>query len=129
MLNETVWRMRTNNVKRVYYYNGIPAMVKQQYLKICINTCADPGIFIRGGGSGEGGPGPSAIKKSLTRFFLYFVCFLVFNLFYRSPMVYFKKNVQGSRGVQHLSRGWDVPTFFPKGGPILQWESAVSFLP
>ena len=37
-------------------------------------TCADPGIFVRGGG---GGPGQSGKKSSdnVTFFFLFFFCF------------------------------------------------------
>ena len=67
--------------------------------KICINkpTCADPGIFV-GGGGGSKFIFNKKNKNSLTTFFF---SFLVFNLFYRSPKVYFlKKNVifQGSRG-------------------------------
>ena len=46
--------------------------------------------------------------------------FLVLNLFYRRPMVYFKENkyiiFQGSRGVQHFFRGVGHPTFFQGGG-------------
>ena len=50
--------------------------------------CADPGIFIRGGG-GEG-PGQSD-KKALT------TIFLVLSLFYRSQMVNFKEIYRFSR--------------------------------
>ena len=72
-------------------------------------------VFLSGGWGMGGGGSICHKKKSLTRFFLYFVYFLVLNLFYRSPMVYLKKKFQGPRGVQHFSRGWDVPTFFQRG--------------
>ena len=84
-------------------------MVKQQYLKICINTCADPGIFTRGGGSGEGGPGQSAIKKSLTRFF---VCFI------STEVQWFisKKNCSRFQRGPTFFQGVGCPNFFPEGG-------------
>ena len=87
------------------------------------NTCANPGIFVRGG------PGQSA-KKALTFFFVLFFLvsslwrfFLVLSLFYRSQTVNFKENChfQGSGGGPTFSRGG--PTFsrgpsFSRGGPI-----------
>ena len=49
--------------------------------------CADPGIFIRGGGEGPG----QSDKKALT------MIFLVLSLFYRSQMVNFKEIYRFSR--------------------------------
>ena len=71
-------------------------------------TCADPGIFARGGW----GPGQSD-KKALTRFFLFF---LVLRLFYWWLIL--KKTIifQGSRGGPTFSRGG--PTF-PGGVQLL----------
>ena len=59
-------------------------------------TCADPGIFVRGG------PGQSDKKSSDNVFF-----FLVLSLFYRSQMVNFKENYHFSRfqGGSTFSRG------------------------
>ena len=65
--------------------------------------CADPGIFIRGGGEG---PGPSD-KKALT------TIFLVLSLFYRSQMVNSKEIYRFSR-LQFFPGG---PTF-SRGCPI-----------
>ena len=53
-------------------------------------TCANPGIFVRGGG----GPGQSDKKSSDNVFFFFFS---VLSLFYRSQMVNFKENYQFSR--------------------------------
>ena len=64
-------------------------------------TCADPGIFVRGGG---GGPGQSDKNKLWQRFF-----FLVLSLFYRSQMVNFKE-------IYHFSRCQRGPTFTRGGG-------------
>ena len=74
------------------------------------DTCADPGIFIRGG------PGQSDKKKSSdVFFFFFFFFFLVLSLFHRSKKVKWsisKKSIifEGSRGVQHFPGGG--------GGPI-----------
>ena len=48
-------------------------------------TCADPGILVRGGGGGGGGAGQSDKKKALATFFF----LLILSLFYRSQMVNF----------------------------------------
>ena len=77
-------------------------------------SCADPGIFVRGG------PGQSDKKSSDNVFFLFFFFFffLVLSLFFRSQMVNFKEiyHFQGSRGGPTFSRGG--PTFSRGGGPI-----------
>ena len=44
----------------------------------CLLPCADPGIFVSGGGGGEGGPRQSDKKKALTALFVCF-CFLLFS--------------------------------------------------
>ena len=68
--------------------------------------CADPGFFVRGGGSG------SVWQKALT------TCFLVLSLFYWSQMVNFEKTIifQGSRGGPTFSRGVQL---FPGGSNCL----------
>ena len=73
-----------------------------------IATCADPGIFVRGGGLGQSG---QSDKKALTTFFFFF--FLVLSLFYRRQMVNFKENYhfKGSRGGPTFSRGGTGATF------------------
>ena len=58
----------------------------------CLLSCADPGIFVRGGGGG----GSTAIWQ-----------FLVLSLFYRSQMVNFKEKY-------HFSR-------FQRGSKFFQW--------
>ena len=74
-------------------------------------SCADPGIFVRGG------PGQSVKKRSGNLFF-----FLVLSLFYSSKMVNFKEiyhfssfqrgsNIFQGGGVQHFPGGGG-------GGPI-----------
>ena len=69
-------------------------------------TCADPGIFVRGGG-----PGQSAKKSSdnVFFFFFFFFFFFVLSLFFRSQMVNFKENY-------HFSRFQGGPTFSRVGG-------------
>ena len=80
----------------------------------CAPSCADPGIFVRGGGGG-GGPGQFDKISSDNVFFFFF--FLVLSLFYRSQMVNFKE-------INHFSRFERGPTFsrggptFSRGGPI-----------
>ena len=72
-------------------------------------TCADPGIFVRGGG---GGP-----KKALTTCF-----FLVLSLFYRSQMVNFKEIYHFSsfqRGSNIFQGGGGGPTFSRGGVQLL----------
>ena len=61
-------------------------------------SCADPGIFVRGGGS------RSVCQKKLTTFF-----FSVLSLFYRSQMVNFKE-------IYHFSRFQRRSNIF-QGGP------------
>ena len=70
-------------------------------------TCADPGIFVRGGVQVK------LTKKALTTFFFFF--FLVLSLFYKSQMVNFKENYHFSRfeGGSTFSRGGGGG-----GGPI-----------
>ena len=65
-------------------------------------TCADPGIFVRGGG-----PGPSVIKIPDNVFLVFSLVLL--HLFYRLPMVYFKENY-------NFPRFQKTPKFFPGGG-------------
>ena len=60
--------------------------------------CADPGIFVRGGGPGQ------SDKKSSDNVF-----FLVLDLFYRNQMVNFK-------AIYHFSRFQRVSNIF-QGGP------------
>ena len=81
--------------------------MKQQKLKICIKTCADPGFFVRGG------PGPSVIKIPDNVFIVLFL--VVLHLFYRMPMVYFKENYNFSRfqgGLNIFSRRGGGSNFF-----------------
>ena len=54
-------------------------------------SCADPGIFVRGGGGVQVSP----TKKALTTYL--FLFFLVLSLFYRSQMVNFKEFYHFSR--------------------------------
>ena len=61
---------------------------------------------MRGSRDSRGGPGPSNIIKKALTFFPSF--FLVLNLFYRSPMVYFKENYIFSR----FERGFKIFFFF-----------------
>ena len=85
----------------------------------CLLPCADPGIFVRGGG---GGGSTSIGQKNSDNvvFWGFFSFFLVLSLFYRSQMVNFKEKYYFSRfrgGVQifpvgggaTFSRGWGVP--------------------
>ena len=66
-------------------------------------TCADPGIFVRGGGPGQ------SDKKSSENVFFFFFFFFVLSLFFRSQMVNFKENY-------HFSRFQGVPNFSRRGG-------------
>ena len=68
------------------------------------STCADPGIFVRGGG---GAVQVNLTKKALTTFFFSF-SFLVLSLFYRSQMVIFKE-------IYHFSKVPEVVQHFPGG--------------
>ena len=63
------------------------------------DTCADPGIFARGGGVQV-----SLTKKALTTFFFFFFFFLVLSLVCRSQMVIFIE-------IYHFSRFQRGPTF------------------
>ena len=73
-------------------------------------TCADPGIFVRGGGRG---PGQSDKKSSDN------VVFFVLSLFLRSQMVNFKENYHFSRfqGGPTFSRGGGVQLLIPYRNP------------
>ena len=74
------------------------------------NPCADPGIFVIGGGG---------VQVSLTKKALTFFVFLVLSLFYRSQMVNFKEIYRFSRvpeGVQHFPGGGGGVQLFPGGG-------------
>ena len=75
-------------------------------------TCADPGIFARGGGGGS----RSIWQKSSDKVFFFFFVFLVLRLFYW--WLISKKTIifQGSRGGPTFSRGG--PTF-PGGSNCL----------
>ena len=70
-------------------------------INTCNQTCADPGIFVRGD------PGQSDKKKALTTFF--FLFFLVLSLFYRSQMVNLKE-------IYHFSRFQRGSNIFQGGG-------------
>ena len=82
----------------------------------CLLPCADPGIFVRGGGGGRG-PRQSDKKKALTALFVFVFCFfLVLGLFYRSHVwLISKKNIifQGSGGGPNFSRGGGSNCLFP----------------
>ena len=84
-------------------------------MAIRYDSCADPGIFVKG----EGGPGPSGKKSSDNVFSI----FLVLNLFYRSPVVTFKENYhfyQGSTvGMEHFPGWGGGSNFFPVGVQLL----------
>ena len=78
-------------------------------------TCADPGIFVKGGGGG--GVQVNLTKKALTTFvflLVFLLFFFVLSLFFRSQMVNFKENYHFSRfqGVQLFPGGGGG------GGPI-----------
>ena len=77
-------------------------------------TCADQGIFVRGGG-----PGQSDKKSSDNVFFFFFFFFLVLSLFFRSQMVNFKENYHFSRfqGGPTFSRGGGVQLLIPYRNP------------
>ena len=63
----------------------------------CLLPCADPGIFVRGGG-GRGGGSTSIWQKSSDNVVcLFLLIFLVRSLFYRSQMVNFKEKYHFSR--------------------------------
>ena len=76
-------------------------------------TCADPGIFVRGGG----GPGQTDKKSSDNVFF--FLFFFVLSLFFRSQMFNFKENYHFSRfqGGPTFSRGGGVQLLIPCRNP------------
>ena len=85
-------------------WKTISGMQEKEFL-FSIDTCVDPGIFVRGG------PGQSDKKSSDNVFFFFF---LVLSLFHRSQMVNFKENYRFScsgggptysRGVQLFSGG------------------------
>ena len=78
--------------------------VKNWYRLVLNRPCADPGIFVRGGG-----PGQTDKIKLWQRFFL------ILSLFYRSQWSISKKSIifHGSRGDPTFSRGVQV---FPGGG-------------
>ena len=67
-------------------------------------TCADPGIFVRGGG----------VQVNLTKMSsdnVFFFFFFVLSLFFRGQMVNFKENY-------HFSRFQGGPTFSRGGGGV-----------
>ena len=76
-------------------------------------SCADPGIFVRGGGGG--GVQVNLTKISSDNVFFFFFFLLVLSLFYSSQMVNFKENNHFSR----FQRGSNIfqggPTF-SRGG-------------
>ena len=78
----------------------------------CLLPCADPGIFVRGGG-----PRQSDKKNSDSVVCLFFAFFLVLGLVFRCQMVHFKEkyHFQGSGGGPIFPGGG--PTF-SRGGPI-----------
>ena len=77
----------------------------------CLLPCADPGIFVRGGGGVYVNLTKSSDNVIFGCFFLFFffAFFLVFSLFYRSQMVNFKEKYYFSR----FRRGFQI---FPVGG-------------
>ena len=92
-------------------------------------ACADPGIFVRGGGS------RSVWQKKKADvfffFFFFFVFFLVLSLFYRSQMVNFKEIYlffKVPEGVQHFPGGGSnifqgVQLLIPYRNPYKLWFS------
>ena len=95
---------------------------------LCVLSCADPGIFVRGGG----GVQVSLTKKALTTFFF----FLVLSLFYRSQMVNFKEIYHFSRfqrgsnifqggGESNFFQGGGVQLLIPYRNPYNLWFSRV----
>ena len=72
-------------------------------------TCADPGIFVRGGG----GPGQSGKKSSGDVFFL---LFLVLSLVYRSQMVNFSE-------IYHFFKVPERVQHFPGGPTFPGWSN------
>ena len=88
-----------------------------------MTTCADTGLFVRGGGGGS----RSTQEKPLTSFFS---SFLVLNLFTEGVQRFISEKsiiFQGSRGGPTFSRGGG-PTFsrggvqpFPGGGGVVQY--------
>ena len=85
----------------------------------CLLPCADPGIFVRGGG----GVHFNLIKKSsdsVVFFFVFFAFFLVLGLVYRSQMVNFKEKISFFKvpeGVQIFPGGSNFSRV-GGGGPI-----------
>ena len=73
------------------------------------HSCADPGIFVRGGG----GPGQSD-KKALTTFFFFFFFFLESNGQFQRDLSFFKV----PEGVQHFPGGGGSSLFKGGGGQI-----------
>ena len=95
----------------IYIYIIVPYAGPNAYPE----PCADPEIFVRGGG----GPGQSD-KKSSDNVFLFFFFFLVLNLFYRSHMVNFKE-------IYHFSRFQRGPTFSRGGGPTFSRGNPIAY--
>ena len=75
------------------------------------STCADPGIFVRGGG----GVQVNLTKKALTTFSFSF-SFLVLSLFYRSQMVIFKEIYHFSKFQRWSNIFQGESNFFQGGG-------------
>ena len=80
----------------------------------CLLPCADPGIFVRGGG-----PRQSDKKNSDSVVCLFFAFFLVLGLVFRCQMVHFKEKYHFSRfrrGSKFFQGG---ANFFPGGVQLL----------
>ena len=63
----------------------------------CLLPCADPGIFVRRGGPRQSDKKSSDNVVTFVLFSVFFFCFLVLSLFYRSQMVNFKEKYHFSR--------------------------------
>ena len=86
-------------------------------MAIRYDSCADPGIFVKGGGGGS----RSIWHKKLWQRFSFFF-FLVLNLFYRSSVVTFKGNYHFTKvpvGMEHFPGWGGGQTFFPVGVQLL----------
>ena len=86
--------------------------MKQQQLNICIKTCADPGIFVRGV---EGG------SRSICHIKITDNGFLV--LFSNPPLIL--QNANGLYNFQRFQRGFDI--FFQGGGPTFLGGDPIAY--